>query len=83
MATRARKRAAAASDQPSKRRSPTSIDTQDMPEEVREGNALAAKVMARWGKPTMTLEELRAALDKELGDFSLGEFIIREREAGW
>lgn len=43
----------------------------------------ALEALRHYGKPTMSLEELRAALAAELGDRSLSDFVIAEREAGW
>ena len=50
--------------------------------EVARGRKLAHEALKHYGKPTMSLEELRAALDKELKGISLGDLIIKEREAG-
>jgi len=43
----------------------------------------ADKALERYGDPQMTLAELRRALDERLGDFSLGDWVVKEREAGW
>jgi hypothetical protein len=39
----------------------------------------AIQALARFGEPSMSLEELRAALKAELGDISLSEEIIKNR----
>lgn len=49
----------------------------------KETRELADKVLERYGEPEMTLAELRRALDERLGDISLGEWVVKEREAGW
>lgn len=49
----------------------------------KETRELADKALERYGEPDMTLAELRRALDECLGDFSLGEWVVKEREAGW
>ena len=44
--------------------------------------AMADAALAHYGEPTMSLEELRAALDEELGDISLSQVILENRKAG-
>lgn len=44
---------------------------------------MADKVLARYGEPTMSVEELRMSLDRELDAISLSELIVKERKAGW
>ncbi len=49
----------------------------------RDTRAAADKALERYGEPQMSLAELRRALDERLGNFSLGDWIVKEREAGW
>ncbi len=51
--------------------------------EVAKATKMVDEALKKYGEPTMTLAELRAALDKELKGISLSEFIIKDREAGW
>ena len=45
--------------------------------------AMAEEVLGKYGKPKLTLKELRAMLDHQLGDVSLSQEIIKMREAGY
>ncbi len=56
-------------------------DAERYEDKVREGRKLALRALAKYGKPTMTLEELRKALAKELGGVSLSEVVIKDRES--
>lgn len=58
---------------------PDSISYGTMFKETREA---ARKALQRHGEPQMTLEKLREALNEQLGDVSLGDWIEKEREAG-
>lgn len=49
----------------------------------KETRELADKALERYGEPDMTVAELRRALDERLGDMSLSEWVVKEREAGW
>lgn len=51
--------------------------------EVARGRKLAYEAIKKYGEPTMTLAELRAALDKELKGISLSDLIIEDRQSGW
>ena len=44
---------------------------------------LVDKVLGRYGEPTISLEELRATLDRQLGKTTLSELVLKEREEGW
>ena len=62
------------------------VRTLDSPEYVemfRQTRELADRALATYGEPTMSLEELQHALDESLGDISLSDEILRQREAGW
>ena len=43
----------------------------------------ADKALERYGEPDMSLVELRQILAERLPDFSLSDWLIKEREAGW
>jgi hypothetical protein len=47
---------------------------------VQETHDLADKLLARYGEPSLSLSELRHALDKQIPGIMLSEFIIKERE---
>lgn len=49
----------------------------------KETRELADKVLERYGEPDMSLAELRQILAERLPDFSLSDWLIKEREAGW
>ena len=60
------------------------LDTKHYEDRFRRMRELADRALRHYGEPTMTIEELRAAVDRALPPgFSLSEFVIREREAGW
>lgn len=59
------------------------LDSKRHADKVKRARALAAKALEHYGEPTMSLAELRATLDRELGGVSLSEIILKDREAGW
>jgi len=59
------------------------LDFKPYTDKVKQSRELAEKVLARYGKPTRSVEELRMTLDRELDAISLSQLIIKEREAGW
>ena len=59
------------------------LNTKPYTEKVKKTVKLADRSLSLYGEPSMSLEQLRATVDKELGDSSLTELIIKEREAGW
>ena len=59
------------------------LDSKRTLAKVARATKLAHKALEKYGEPTMTLAELRAALDQELQGVSLSELIIKDREAGW
>ncbi len=44
--------------------------------------AIVQEALGKYGKPRMTVKELRAMLDAELGDTTLSREIIKMREEG-
>ena len=48
---------------------------------TRRTTEAAVRALARYGEPTMSLEELRRLLHAQLGDVSLAEEVIRNRKA--
>ena len=50
---------------------------------VRVTGELAYSALERYGKPSVSVDELRAIVDKELGQVSLTELFLKEREARW
>ncbi len=51
--------------------------------EVARATKMVDEALKKYGEPTMTLAELRAALDRELQGISLSELIIKDRQSGW
>lgn len=58
------------------------LDAKLCTDKVKKTMKLADRSLSLYGEPSMSLEQLRATVDKELGDSSLTELIIKEREAG-
>ena len=50
---------------------------------VAAATKLAHEALKHYGEPTMSLEELRAVLNKQLKGVSLSDLVIQDREAGW
>ena len=60
------------------------LDSKPYVDKVARARLRALKALEHYGEPTMSLEELRAAVDRALPPgFSLSEFIIKERQSGW
>ncbi len=59
------------------------LDSKRVLKKVAKARKMVDKALRKYGEPTMTLAELRAALDQELQGVSLSELIIKDREAGW
>ena len=50
---------------------------------VRTAGELAYRALERYGEPSITVDELRAMVDKELGQVSLTELFLKDRDARW
>ena len=59
------------------------LDSKHNLSKVAKAAKMVDKALKHHGEPTMTLAELRAALDRELKGISLSELIIRDRQTGW
>ena len=59
------------------------LDSKRNLDKVARATKLAKKALEKYGEPTMTLEELREKLDKQLKGISLSDLIIEERQKGW
>lgn len=59
------------------------LDSKPYADGVKKANEAADRVLRSYGKPTVTLAELRARVDSELGELTLTELILKERAAGW
>jgi hypothetical protein len=59
------------------------LDSKPYMDKVRRTAQLAERALRHYGEPSMSLEELRTTLDRELKGVSLSELIIKERESGW
>lgn len=53
------------------------IDSKLNADKVRKAGELADRILSRYGEPSMSLDELRAALDRQLQGVSLSELIKR------
>ena len=51
----------------------------EMKEKMERARQVILDATAHYGEPTMTLEELRAKLDEEMGDLNLSDLIIEQR----
>ena len=47
---------------------------------VANATKMVDRALNAYGEPKMTLDELRAAMDRELGGESLSELILRDRQ---
>jgi hypothetical protein len=73
-----------ASTKKTRNRAPVSkLDSKPYADMVRKTTEMAICALKDYGEPTMSREELRSRLAKELPDVSLSEMIIKEREVGW
>lgn len=59
------------------------LDSEPYAQMVEDAKKAALRLLKPYGEPTLSLPELRASLDKELGQLSLARLILKEREAGW
>ncbi len=50
---------------------------------VRKAGELAYLALERYGEPSVSVDELRAMVDKELGQVSLTELFLKDRDARW
>lgn len=51
--------------------------------EQEKMKSMIQEVLSKYGKPKMTLRELRAALDTQLGSISLSHEVVRMRDEGF
>ena len=59
------------------------LDSKRNLDKVARATKLAHKALEKYGEPTMTLEELRAVVSKQLKGISLSEPVIQDRQQGW
>ena len=59
------------------------LDSKRNLDKVARATKLAKKALEKYGEPTMTLEELRAVVSKQLKGISLSELVIEDRQQGW
>ena len=59
------------------------LDSKQHLKAVAKATKMVDQALKKYGEPTMTLAELRAALGRELEGISLSELIIKERQSGW
>ena len=56
------------------------LDSKANIKKVRCTTELAKEALRHYGEPSMSLAELRDVLDRKLGELSLSELIIKERD---
>ena len=59
------------------------LDSKQHLKAVAKATKMVDRALKKYGNPTMTLAELRAALDQELPGVSLSDLIIKDRQTGW
>ena len=59
------------------------LDGKPYSDMFRKAGKMADRTLEHYGLPQVSLDELRAMVDQELGDTLLSEFVLKEREAGW
>ncbi len=59
------------------------LDSKPYVDSAAKMGRLVDKVFELYGEPTMSLGQLRATLDRQLGKSSLSELVLKEREEGW
>ena len=60
------------------------MSSEALAQDLEKMRRLTIQTLAKYGEPTISREELRRRLAAELpADFSLSEFLIKERESGW
>ena len=59
------------------------LESKDHLHQVAKATKMVVEALRKYGEPTMSLAELRAALEKELPGVSLSDLITKERQAGW
>ena len=50
---------------------------------VKKAGKMADLTLKQYGLPEISLGELRAMVDQELGDVPLSELVLKDRQAGW
>ncbi len=59
------------------------LDGKPYSERVKKAGKTADRTLERYGLPEISLDELRAMVDEELGDAPLSELVLKDQEAGW
>lgn len=59
------------------------LDVKPYANKIRKAGKAADRALHRYGEPLLSLADLRNRVNKELGNTSLSEFILRERETRW
>lgn len=59
------------------------LDSKLYADSVKNAGEAAGRALRSYGEPTVSLSELRARVNSELGTLSLAELILKERAAGW
>jgi hypothetical protein len=59
------------------------LDSKPYSDSVKNAGKAADRVLRRYGDPTLSLAELRTRVARELGEASLADLVLKEREAGW
>ena len=59
------------------------LDSKHTRAKVAKATKLVQDALAQYGEPTLSLEELRQELNKQLKGISLSDLIVEERQKGW
>ena len=59
------------------------LDGKPYSEMVKKAGKMADRSLEHYGLPEISLDELRAMVDQELGDVSLTKLVLKDRKAGW
>ncbi len=59
------------------------LDSKEHMDKVAEARRMAHEALKHHGEPTMSVQELRELLDKDLKGVSLSDWIIEDREKGF
>ena len=59
------------------------LDSKQTRAKVAKATKLVQDALAQYGEPTMSLEELRQELNKQLKGISLSDLIVEKRQKGW
>ena len=68
---------------PSQSAPKSKLDGKPYSDLMKKAGKMADTALKDYPVPEMSLEELRALVDQELGDVSLSALVRKDRESGW